>query len=264
MKSTYTFVFILISYLSFAQTSISTEISIKTNPHDYYRIQGNPKKITVKEVNNPNDALRFEQKIEYTFNDDFNVRKTLYRDGELTITESFVLDSLKRRIEIESNYKHKAIGWEKKRSRIIYRENSKEMHFLNASGSVFKKMIVDFDSIGSPIKITSLRKGDVYDGSSTAEYDYGNSTYVYSVFQANGNLVTRTVKNYNKDYIITKDDKGNPTKMHGVTARKEANVIHEVKYKYDKQGNWIKRTKKLIMPEKRKVLSVVTRKIKYR
>lgn len=231
---------------------------------DYYILKyGKASEIRVTVVNNPNDD-KYVDKWEYEFKDDNLVRGILYRDSELLSRTEFELDSLNRKISLKENFKHKALGWKRTDSRTLYTENKKELQFLNSTGDIQYKMIVEYDSVHFPIKITSYNSQGEFDALSTASYDYDSNTYRYKVYKNDMSVVLDQPKHFILNYILQKNEFGDVTEMYWITSNKEANVRHVIEYKYDKKGNWIRKKRRLITPDRKKVLSVISRKIKYK
>lgn len=264
MKHTISIFILIISLSLNAQTSIYTELTSSIGPSDYYLLkQEEAREITVNVITNPNDKDRYVDKWIYEFQSSGLIRTKLYRDGDLLSTSEFELDSKKRKISNKVNFKHKALGWERTNSKIVYGENLKELHLLNAQGKIKYKMIVEYDSLNSPVKITSLSNGGEFDGLEIADYDYKNGTYVYKVYRNDMSIVLDKIEYYNPNYLIQKNEYGDIIEMYWPTAKKGSNVVHKIEYKYDKKGNWTKIKIMLITPDRKKVLETATRKIQY-
>jgi len=156
------------------------------------------------------------------------------------------------------------MGWERKSIKYAYSPFSKELQFLANDGKIKYRMLVQYDSLNLPVRITSMNNQGKLDGLSIAKYDYQNATYRYVVFKNDNSIVLDKIEYFNPDYIIEENENGDITEMFWPTAKKGSNVIHKLEYKYDKLGNWTKLKKVLITPERKKVLAIITRKIKYK
>lgn len=247
---------------TFGQTSIYTELVSNILPKEYLIKGGKPSKIIVTVQNNPSGDSYVDKWI-YEFETSKKVIGKLYRDGNLSTTSRFTLDSIGRRISISKNLKHKSLGWKKTNTNYVFTHNSKELLFLNLEGDVKYRMLVQYDSLKSPVRITSFNSQNKFDGVSTAKYDYISGTFRYRVYRADRSIVVDKEEFYNHEYLIERNDNDDITEMYWPTARKGSGVVHKFNYKYDKLGNWIRMKKTLVAPGDKRVLSVTKRKITY-
>jgi hypothetical protein len=262
----YIFTCLILSFYlsSTAQTSVYTEISSRARPSDHYLLKhGKARIVTVTIVNNPKKDDKYVDQWKYEFKENNRILATLNRNSELLARKEFELDSLGRRISMKENFKHKALGWQRKDSKIIYSDHKKEIQFLNEQREKQYTMIVEYDSVKSPIRITSFNSQNEFDGLSTADYDYENNRFVYKIYKADMSIVLNQPRSFILNYVLQRNEFNDIIEMYWPTSEKSANVRHVIEYKYDKKGNWIRQKRTLIMPGRTKVLSIITRKIKY-
>lgn len=249
--------------ISFAQTSIHTEIISSFQPENHYLLKvGEAKRITVKKINNPNDNRLVDEWI-YDFETKKKVNGKLYRDNSLITTRAFELDSINRVISNNTNFKHKALGWERTIIKYVYGTSSKELQFLDNNGKIKYRMLVQFNDMNLPIRITSFNSFGEIDGLSIADYDYEKGVFRYVVSKSDGSIVLDKIEYLNPNYLLERNDHGDISEMFWPTAKIGSNVVHKLEYKYDKLGNWIRLKKIMVTPESKKTLAIITRKIDY-
>lgn len=248
-----------------AQTSIHNELGSDKGFSEQYTLKnGQARKIVVKVITSPNDDKIIGKWI-YEFPSSNVITGKLYSDGELLSTTELELDAKKRIVSKNENFLHEKVGWERTITKIEYGEKSKEFQILNNEGEIESKMHVEFDSLNSPTKITTLDMHGEFKALATADYDYRNGTFNYKVFKKDMSIEMERVEYYNPNYILKKNELGDITEMFWPIAlvKKDVTIKHKMVYDYDKKGNWTKVTRTLSTPETEKVLSIKKRKIKY-
>ena len=249
-----------------AQTSIQNELAAGKGFVDHYSLKnGQARKMVVKVITNPDDDDKIIGKWIYKFPSTNVITGKLYRNGALISTVELELDANKRTVFKNLNFKDENVGWERTISNIEYGEKSKEFQILNKEGEIESIMHVEFDSLKSPTKITTLDMHGKFKALATADYDYRNGTFNYKVFKKDMSIEMDRVEYYNLNYILKRNEFGDITEMFWpiAFAKKDVTIKHKIEYDYDKKGNWTKITRILVTPETEKVLSIIKRKINY-
>ncbi len=256
----------LIFILSFSlvcngQTSMHTEISRVDLPKDYVLKNGTAKEILVMRKVNPGQDFSYSEKIIYSFPEKSIVQIKRFKDSELELTSEFSIDSLNRVVKNKERFKHKALGWRTSKSETVYKEKSKDLRILNLDESLNYTMRVVLNDNHNPIEIRTLNGNNDLIALSTAEYDYDNNSFIYTVFREDGSIALNQTESFKKDYEIRRNEFGDLTEFYWPTS--SSNVKYIVEYKYDGQGNWTRIKKVMIDGKKKKVTEIKSRKIRH-
>ncbi len=252
--------FLLNTFLVFSQTSIPSELMNKPRTEELYKTNdNNVKNIIVNETNFLKNET-YTNKWIYNYSNDSIINGRLYKDDELKSIFEYIVDKNKEIKESKVNFYNKSIANDKLHIKYDRTDSFKTLTFLDDKLSAVSKMIVEMDSLKSPIKITSVKNGEI-GAIETAEYDYKSNTYNYKVYNYLNELVLNKLEYYNYPFIIDINENGDIVKMIGPLSKNKSIIIFE--YKYDKKNNWIKRTKKFIENDNESTISIVKRNIVY-
>lgn len=137
-------------------------------------------------------------------------------------------------------------------------ENLIKITIQDSKGKLISDSSIINDSIGNPISL-KMKGSNSYDlGIETAVYDYSNNEMVIKSFNKDGKELSTSKRLIGLSYFssdkLELDDFGNILKS----------PDYQFEYKYDKLGNWTKKTTFILKDGKRFKISEVSRKIKYK
>jgi len=252
--------FILNTFFVFSQTSIPSELMNRPRTEEFYKTKNNNvKNIIVTETNFLKNET-YTNKWIYNYSNDSIINGRLYKDDEIKSSFEYIVDENKEIIESKVNFYNKSISSDKLHIKYDRTDSLKILTFLDDRLVIVSKMIVVMDSLKSPIKITSVKNGEI-GAMETADYDYKLNTFNYKVYNYLNEMVLNKLEYYNYPFNIDKNEYGDIVKMIAPLSKNKSIVIFE--YKYDKNNNWIKRTKKIIENDKGITISIVKRDILY-
>ena len=246
----------------FSQTSIPSELMNKPRTDDLYKVkEKNAERVIASETNYLKNETYVNKWI-FNYSADTIIRGKLFKNDELKSVFEYVLDEDKRIIETKVNFFSAYVKNDKQHIKYEITDHAKVLNFLDDNSTIKAKMIIDMDSLQSPISITSFNSNNKIQSKETAEYNYKTNTYNYKVFNFNNDIVLNKTEYYNPKFIIEKNEFGDITRMFWPLSSNK--VIITFEYKYDKKGNWIKRTEKNFSNNSESISTVVKREIKYK
>lgn len=256
------FFFLTNSWLIFSQTSIPSELMNKPRTGDLYKVKDkNIESVVVSETNYLKNESYINKWI-FNYSADTIIRGKLFKNEELKSNFEYVLDDNKRIIEMKSIFFSQYVKNDKQHVKYDITDNIKVLNFLDDNLKIKSKMVVEMDSLHSPIKITSVNFNNEIQAIETANYNYKSNTYNYKIYNSNNEIVLNKTEYYNKDFIIEKNEFGDITKMFWPLSSNK--VIITFEYKYDKKGNWIKRVEKNFSNNSESISTVAKRNINYK
>lgn len=243
-----------------AQTSIFEELIADSNTIEYSLNKGIASKIIVKtNIIYPEIKLSHHTKHIYNILSSTRLELVTYTNKDLHSISEFILDSVGRVIfkKIKSNLK----SLNSVNTKITYKRNKKEFLVFNNHSVLTHKMVVEYDSLKYPIKITKFNNHNKIENISTAQYDYINGNYHEKNLRNDGTIVFDKIIDFNPNKGIKKNKFGDIIEMYWPTS---SNVILKWVYKYDNSGNWIKKTRIRKSLNQEEIQSITSRKIKYK
>ncbi len=243
-----------------------SEIAERVAPKDYYNLKfGTPTKVTVHDTIFIANSEPWIEKNVYSFKNPREMFVKKYRDDELVADEIIQLDSNKRILHYEGNLKYEGGKWYITKVRYKYENNKKIKEKINNSGETYLRYTVEYDSLKNPVLFTNTIVGPDSNKLQSVKYDYKESSFILMDFNYQGKL-NDEIKGYiHLDYVISKNEFGDVTKMYWILTDKKEPYIHEIGYEYDQQGNWIKMIKNVIHPDgTKKPYNRTYRKIEYK
>lgn len=243
------------------QTSLHTEITRIDLPKDYLLKDGMAKEIIVTRKVNPGQNYSYLETLEYTFPEKSSIKLNRYKDSELETTKLFTIDSLGRILKNTERFKHKSLGWSTSKFETVYNDSGKDLRVLHGDGSLNFTMRVLLDDNDNPIQIRTLDPNNRTIALSTADYDYDNNTFIYTVYNQDGLVVLNTTDPFKKNYEINRNEFGDLTEYYWPTSTSDIKYL--IEYKYDDRGNWIRMKKIQINGKKKTTTEITNRKIKY-
>jgi|GEM_PF-3473765 len=253
--------FLLNTFLVFSQTSIPSELMNKPRTEELYKTNSNNvKNMIVSEINFLTNET-YTNKWVYNYTNDSIINGRLFKDEELKSMFEYVINKNKKIIASKVVFYHKSIKNDRLHVKYNITDSLKTLTFLDENLNVVSKMIVEMDSLQSPTRITSLKNGEIQ-AVETADYNYKLNTYNYKVYNYSKEMVLDKLEYYNYNFILEKNDFGDIVKMIWPLSKNKSIILFE--YKYDKNNNWIKRTKKRIENNKEITASIVKRDITYK
>jgi hypothetical protein len=253
--------FLLKTFTIVSQTSIPSELMNKPQTENLYRIRDNVESVIAYETNYLKNETYVNKWI-FSYTSDTIVRGKLLKNDELKSVFEYILNDKKEIIETKVNFFNKSVINDKHHIKYQLSNNTKILNFLDDDSKIASKMIVEMDSLKSPIKITSFNFNNEVQSMETAEYNYKTNIYNYKVYNYYNELVLDKNENYSYNFILEKNEYNDITKMIWPLSKNKSLIIFE--YKYDPKGNWIKRTKKHIDNEKESISTIIKRQIKYK
>ncbi|MFN4027712.1 MAG: hypothetical protein ACK4IZ_09720 [Flavobacterium sp.] len=253
--------FLLNTFLVFSQTSIPSELMNKPRTEELYKTNSNNvKNMIVSEINFLTNET-YTNKWIYNYTNDSIINGRLFKDEELKSMFEYVINKNKKIIASKVVFYHKSIKNDRLHVKYNITDSLKTLTFLDENLNVVSKMIVEMDSLQSPTRITSLKNGEIQ-AVETADYNYKLNTYNYKVYNYSKEMVLDKLEYYNYNFILEKNDFGDIVKMIWPLSKNKSIILFE--YKYDKNNNWIKRTKKRIENNQEITTSIVKRDITYK
>lgn len=246
----------------FSQTSIPSELMNKPRTDDLYKVkEKNIERVIAYETNYLKNETYVNKWI-FNYSSDTIIRGKLLKNEELKSVFEYVLNDEKRIIEMKVNFFSQYVKNDKQHIKYEVTDHVKILNFLDNNSVIKAKMIVDMDSLQSPVRITSINSNNEIQSKETADYNYKTNTYNYKVYNYNNEIVLNKTEYYNPKFIIEKNEFGDITRMFWPLSSNKAIITFE--YKYDKNGNWIKRIKKNFSNNTESISTVVKREIKYK
>jgi len=254
-------IFLLNTLHVFSQTSIPSELMNKPRTEELYKVRdNNVENITVTETNFSKDET-YTNKWLYNYTNDSIIIGKLFSDNKLKSIFEYSINEDKKIIESKVVFYHELGINEKKHIKFVLNDSLKILNFLDEELNIKWRMIVELDSLKSPINITTVKNHEI-EAKETAEYNYKLNTYNYKVYNKYNKLVLDKIEYYNYNFIIEKNEFGDIVKMIWPLSPNKTIITYE--YKYDKENNWVKRIKKILDGDKEIKSTVVKRSIKYK
>lgn len=255
--------FFFLNILSvFSQTSIPSELMNKPRTDDLFKVkEKNIERVIATETNYLKSETYINKWI-FNYSTDSIIRGKLYKNEDLKSVFEYILDENKRIIDMKVNFFSPFTKNDKQHIKYEITNDFKVLNFLDENFTIKSKMIVELDSLQSPIKITSVNSNNEFQSQETAVYNYKTNTYNYKVYNFNNEIVLNKTEYYNSNFIIEKNEFGDITKMFWPLSSNKTIINFE--YKYDKKGNWIKRIKKNFSNNNESITAIVKRDIKYK
>jgi len=246
----------------FSQTSIPSELMNKPRTNDLYKVkEKNTERVIAFETNYLKNETYVNKWI-FNYSVDTIIRGKLFKNEELKSVFEYVLDKDKKIVETKVNFFSPYVKNDKQHIKYEITDHAKILIFLDDDSKIKSKMIVDVDSLQSPIKITSVNSNNEIQSIETADYNYKKNTYSYKVYNYYNELVLNKTEYYNPNFIIEKNDFDDITKMFWPLSPNKVVITFE--YKYDRKGNWIKRIEKNFSNNSESISTLVKREIKYK
>lgn len=258
-----TILFYFLNVISiFSQTSIPSELMNKPRTDDLYKVkEKNTERVIASETNYLKNETYVNKWI-FNYSTDTIIRGKLFKNEELKSIFEYLLDKDKRIVESKVNFFSPYVKNDKQHIKYEITDRVKVLNFLDDNSTIKAKMIVDMDSLQSPVRIISFNSNNEIQSKETADYNYKTNTYVYKVYNYNNEIVLNKTEFYNPKFIIEKNEFGDITRMFWPLSSNK--VIITFEYKYDKKGNWIKRIEKNFGNNSESISTVVKREIKYK
>ena len=265
MKKTIIIILLFLCFITNAQTSIFEELTADSKPIEYSLNKGSASKIIVKtNYIYPESKLSYHTKHIYNIIRTDSLELTIYTNKGLHSISEYSLDSVDRIIFKKVKIKNDSFGLENTNTKIIYDKNNKEFLVFNYKGDLKHKMIVEFDSLKFPIKITKINNLNEIEFLTTALYDYLKGSCHIKTLRSDGLILYEKIIDFNSNKSIKKNKFGDIIEMYWPTTPISFNIILKWVYKYDNSGNWIKKTRIRKSINGEEIQSVTKRKIKYK
>lgn len=246
----------------FSQASIPSELMNKPRTHDFSKVKENNIESVVASETNYLKNETYINKWTFNYSTDTIIRGKLFKNEELKSAFEYVLDDHNRIVDMRVNFFSPHVKNDKQHIKYEYTDRVKILNFLDNNLKIKSKIFIHMDSLQSPTKIIFVSSNNEIQSKETAHYNYETNTYDYKVYNYFNELVLNKTEFYNKNFIIEKNDFGDITKMFWPLSPNK--VIITFEYKYDKKGNWIKRTEKNFSDNNKNISTVVKRHIKYK
>ncbi|OYQ47459.1 hypothetical protein [Flavobacterium aurantiibacter] len=233
----------------------------KPRMDEFYKVrENNVESLTVTETNFLEDET-YTNKWVYFYSKDSIINGKLFKDEELKSTFKYTINKNRELTESQVLFYHKQKVNDRLHVKYILSDSVMILKLLDEKLEVYRRMIVEMDSLKSPIKITSLNNDEI-EAEETAEYNYNLNTFKYKVYNRYNKLVLDKIEHYNHNFIIGKNELGDVVEMIWPLSRDKSVIRFD--YKYDQKNNWIKRVKKIIKNNKEVITTIVRRSIKYK
>jgi len=233
-----------------SEPTFYNEILKRVALEDFYNIKyGKPSKVVVHDTTYTKYSEPSFKKTIYSFETERKLLVKKYKSDELVADEILELDSNNRILNYEGNSKFGGGEWYVTKVRYKYELGLKIKEKINDSGQTYMRYIVKYDSLKMPIKIEHIIVGAESMQLQAIDYDYANRKFILMDFNFNGQLVNETKGNFNSDFIIEKNERGDVTKMYWILGDMNEPYIHLMEYTYDEKGNWIKIIKNILGPD---------------
>ncbi len=235
--------------------------------NDLYRINnGNVEQISAKATIYYASGSTYKQKWTFKFVDSNKIVGVLFKDSKLTSSFEYVLNDTGTLVRKKITAKQPLIGWQTKIVEYEYDEGDNLIFekYYNKDMKLMEYVRFDYNTSNKPIKMTVFNSSDEIISYETADYDIQKNTYTYRVFNVNGNLVSEEIMNLNYDTSYDNyNEHGDLELFRWPSSAPDENITHKLEYKYDDNGNWVKRKWVIINGKKKKNKSKVKREISY-
>lgn len=250
-----------------AQTSIRAELNEKINPRDYYRLKtGQASEIKVTVTTDPAfpDSPEYSyEKWEYQFVSADSISGTAQKDGKTVYTFQFSIDKQGRKIKSTDRIPNLIKGWETTRIAYEYQKNLKRMFVAGLDGKTQYLIEVAYDSLQHPLYVASASPNGITKAIALADYFYDDRYYTQTLYNDMGKVLLEESQYFYQDYIIKKNEQGDVIEMYEPFEPIIFGVVFYIKYRYDKRGNWTRKTITIKTPEDKWVRTLIKRRIKY-
>lgn len=259
--------FLLFSMVLKGQTSIRAELNDKINPRDYYRLKsGNASQIKVSVVTDPafpdSPDYSYERWI-YNFVRPDSITGQAEKDGRKAYFFQFSMDAQGRKKESLDRIPNLIKGWETLRISYKYPENRKQMYIKGLDNKTQYILEVAYDSLQNPRYVGSYTPGKGVQAIAIADYLYRERYYNHTIYNSKGRSLLEESQYFYHNYIIKKNAQGDITEMYEPFEPIIFGVVFYIKYRYDKRGNWKRKTITIQTPEDKWVRTEIKRRIKY-
>lgn len=250
-----------------AQTSIRAELNDKINQRDYYRLKsGKASQIKVSVVTDPafpdSPDYSYEQ-WEYNFVKPDSISGQAEKDGKKVYFFQFSTDAQGRKKETIDRIPNMIKGWETIHIKYEYPENRKQMYVLGLDKKTQYILEVAYDSLQNPLYVGSYSPGKGVQAVAVADYLYTDRYYNHTLYNSKGRALLEESQYFYHDYIIKKNEQGDVTQMYEPFEPIIFGVVFYIKYRYDKRGNWKRKTITIQTLEDKWVRTDIKRRIKY-
>ena len=250
-----------------SEPTFFSEISERITPKDYYNIKfGTPKEVIVHDSIFLINSEIWVNKNIYNFKSPKKIDIKRYKNDEFVADEKIELDFNNKVLNYIGNLKYEGEKWYVTKFKYRYENKKKIKEKINDSGETYLRYTVEYDSLKNPILFTNTIIGTPNSNKlQSIKYDYKKNSFILMDFNYEGQLNNEIKGFINSDYIISKNEFGDITKMYWILTDKKEPYIHEIEYDYDKKGNWIKMVKSILSPDgTRKPFHKTYRKIEYK
>ncbi len=262
---------IILIFLVFTINSLGQSIpTYWMNIHsleNYYETRNNDvKKIVVNKTGFYSSGEKYVERWMFYFNEPNKILGEFYKGSELKSKYTYEFDDQKQLIKKIISIKQPLSGWREETYAYEYSNGNKivEKDF-DENNELIRFVNFKYDNYHNPIKLTIVESPSLQKSYETADYDYKNSSYKYKVFNTNGDLVLEETNYCNTDSTNNiRNDMGDLTKVAWATSPPNKQVFHIMDYKYDENGNWIKRERTVESKNGKNKRSIIKRKIEYK
>lgn len=237
------------------------------NLENYYESRNDDiEKITVNKTGFYSSGETYNERWIFHFNEPNKIDGEFYKNGKLKSNFTYEFDEEKRLVKKKVRSNRPLVGWTKEIFLYEYLNENKivEKHF-NENEELIRFVNFIYDDYNNPVKLTIVNLPSLQKSYETADYNYQNSSYKYSILNTNGDLVLEETNYCNTDTTNnTRNELGDFTKVAWGTSSPNRQVFHTMDYKYDNNGNWIKRVRTVVSKDGKNKHSIIKRKIEYR
>lgn len=258
---------LLFSLGMLAQTSIRAELNDKINPRDYYRLKsGKASQIKVSVVTDPAfpDSPDYSyERWEYNFVKPDSIIGQAEKDGKKVYFFHFSTDAQGRKKESIERIPNMIKGWEIIHIKYRYPKNYKQMYVLGLDKKTQYILEVAYDSLQNPLYVGSYSPENGVQAIALADYFYEDRYYNHTLYNSKGRALLEESQYFYHDYIIKKNEHGDVIELYEPFEPIIFGVVFHIKYRYDKRGNWKRKTITIQTPEDKWIRTIIKRKIKY-
>lgn len=255
----------LIYHAGFSQSIPSFWMNIYDLEDLYLLKSDNVKQIVANKTGYYASGTTYEEKWIYNFVDSFKIVGQFHKDGELRSRFEYEFDKSGKIVRKSLAYKRPLQGWQ---SRIIKYEYESDILIFEKNYSKDLQLIdyaqYEYDSDSKLVKLTIFDASDRIKSYETAEYNDLEKTFIYKVFDSRGTVKLKKTEFLNLDKSANQlNEYGDLVLFKWPRSKSDTNVLHSLEYKYDAEGNWIKRKWIILDGKQKSKRSIVRRKISY-
>jgi hypothetical protein len=260
---TFLYSFLLVGY----NQSIPSYWMNVYNLNDLYLLRiDNVEQIIADQTGYYSSGGTYKEKWIFNFVDSFKIKGQFFKDGQLSSSFEYKFDNSGKLISKKLTSKQPLIGWQSKIITYEYETgNLKYEKNFNNNMQLIDYVKFEYNTNNRPIKMSLMDASDRLISYETADYDEGKMIYYYKIFNSSGTLISDKIEYCNYDVSSNLiNNYGDLVLLKWPLSNPEKNVLHQLEYKYDDQGNWIERKWLLLEGKKKEKRSITFRKIQYR